>query len=72
MEAEIEREDFAAVIGILLPGQEPVLNSRRLAVPICPAELVQPAAEGHPARFYLVTLTVTALLQIGRFSCPVT
>ena len=46
-EAEIERNDLAASIGIQLPDQEPVLHySRRLAVYIWPAELVRPALAG--------------------------
>jgi hypothetical protein len=48
-EAEIERNDLAASIGIQLPNQEPVLHySRRLAVYIWPAELVRPALAGRP------------------------
>ena len=44
-EAEIERNDLAAAIGIHLPDQEPVLHySRRLAVYVWPAELVRPLA----------------------------
>jgi hypothetical protein len=56
-EADIERNDLAAAIGIELPAQEPVLHySRRLAVYIWPAELVRPAMAGHP-----VTATATPL-----------
>jgi hypothetical protein len=48
-EAEIERNDLAASIGIQLPDQEPVLHySRRLAVYVWPAELVRPALVGRP------------------------
>ena len=48
-EAEIERNDLPAAIGIRLPNQEPVLHySRRLAVYIWPAELVLPALAGRP------------------------
>jgi hypothetical protein len=43
-EAQIERNDLAAAVGIQLPQQEPVLHyMRRLAVYIWPAELVRPA-----------------------------
>lgn len=43
-QAEIERNDLAAAIGIELPEQEPVLHySRRLAVYLWPPELVAPA-----------------------------
>lgn len=43
-EAEIERNDLAAAVGINLPAQEPVLHySRRLAVYIWPAEVALPA-----------------------------
>jgi hypothetical protein len=43
-EAEIERNDLAATIGIRLPDEKPVLHySRRLALYIWPAELVRPA-----------------------------
>jgi hypothetical protein len=53
-EAEIERNDLAAAIGIELPEQEPVLHySRRLAVYVWPTELVKPALVGRP-----VTVTV--------------
>ena len=48
-EAEIERNDLAASIGIQLPDQDPVLHySRRLAVYVWPAELVRPALAGRP------------------------
>ncbi len=48
-EADIERNDLAASIGIQLPDQEPVLHySRRLAVYVWPAELVRPALAGRP------------------------
>ena len=48
-EAEIERNDLAASIGIQLPDQEPVLHySRRLVVYVWPAELVRPALAGRP------------------------
>ena len=41
-QAEIERNDLAAAIGIELPDEEPVLHySRRLAVYVWPAELVR-------------------------------
>jgi uncharacterized protein len=54
-EAEIERNDLAAAIGIKLPNEEPVLHySRRLAVYIWPPELVRPALAGRP-----VTAAVT-------------
>ena len=43
-QADIERNDLAAAVGIELPDQEPVLHySRRLALYIWPAELVLPA-----------------------------
>jgi uncharacterized protein YqjF (DUF2071 family) len=43
-EAEIERNDLAAAMGIHVADQEPVLHySRRLAVYIWPAELAEPA-----------------------------
>jgi uncharacterized protein len=43
-EAEIERNDLPGALGIQVSDQEPVLHySRRLAVYIWPAELVQPA-----------------------------
>ncbi len=48
-QAEIERNDLAAAVGIELPGQEPVLHySRRLAVYVWPAELVRPALAAQP------------------------
>jgi hypothetical protein len=48
-EAEIERNDLAASIGLELPNMEPVLHySRRLAVYIWPAELVRPALRARP------------------------
>jgi uncharacterized protein len=48
-EAEIDRNDLAASIGIQLPDQEPVLHySRRLAVYIWPTELVRPALAARP------------------------
>ncbi len=48
-EAEIERNDLAASIGIELPEIKPVLHySRRLAVYVWPAELVRPALAGRP------------------------
>lgn len=48
-EAEIERNDLAASIGIELPKVEPVLHySRRLAVYVWPTELVRPALAGRP------------------------
>ena len=50
-EAEIERNDLAASIGIALPDVEPVLHySRRLAVYVWPAELVRPALAARPVR----------------------
>lgn len=50
-EAEIERNDLAAEIGISLEGKQPVLHySRRLAVYIWPTELLRPALSSHPAR----------------------
>jgi uncharacterized protein YqjF (DUF2071 family) len=54
-EADIERNDLAAAIGIELPNEKPVLHySRRLAVYIWPAELVRPAISPRP-----VTIAVT-------------
>lgn len=54
-EAEIERNDMAAAIGIELPNEKPVLHySRRLAVYIWPAELLRPALTPRP-----VTVAVT-------------
>ncbi len=48
-EAEIERNDLAASIGLELPKTEPVLHySRRLAVYIWPAELVRPTLSTSP------------------------
>lgn len=48
-EAEIERNDLAAAVGIELPEMEPVLHySRRLAVYLWPAELVRPALARRP------------------------
>ncbi len=48
-EAEIERNDLAAAVGIVLPATEPVLHySRRLAVYVWPAELVRPALAARP------------------------
>ncbi len=48
-EAEIERNDLAAAIGIDLPDVEPVLHySRRLAVYVWPTELVRPVLVGRP------------------------
>jgi uncharacterized protein YqjF (DUF2071 family) len=48
-EAEIERNDLAAMIGVELPDQEPVLHySHRLAVYVWPAELVRLALAGRP------------------------
>ena len=48
-EAEFERNDLAAAIGIELPEIKPVLHySRRLAVYVWPTELVRPALAGRP------------------------
>jgi uncharacterized protein YqjF (DUF2071 family) len=48
-EAEIQRNDLAASIGIDLPDSEPVLHySRRLAVYVWPAELVRSAMAARP------------------------
>jgi uncharacterized protein len=48
-EAEIERNDLAAAIGIDLPEIEPILHySRRLAVYVWPTELVRTAIAGRP------------------------
>jgi hypothetical protein len=48
-EAEIERNDLAASVGLELPDHEPVLHySRRLAVYVWPAELVRPAMAARP------------------------
>ncbi len=54
-EAEIERNDVAAAIGIELPATPPILHySRRLAIYIWPTELVRPALARRP-----VTVAVT-------------
>lgn len=54
-EAEFERNDLPAAIGMDLPDSPPVLHySRRLAVYIWPAELVRPALARRP-----VTVAVT-------------
>jgi hypothetical protein len=56
-EAEIERNDLAAEIGIQLPDEKPVLHYlRRQAVYIWPAELVRPALVVRP-----VTVAATPL-----------
>jgi uncharacterized protein len=48
-EADIERNDLPAALGIALPDQKPVLHySRRLAVYIWPAALVRPAVSRRP------------------------
>ncbi len=48
-EAEIERNDLAAAVGIALPKIDPVLHyARRMAVYIWPAELVRPALAARP------------------------
>ena len=48
-EAEIERNDLAAAVGLELPDKEPVLHySRRLAVYVWPAELLRPALAAQP------------------------
>ena len=48
-EAEIERNDLPASIGIDLPDVDPVLHySRRMAVYIWPAELVHSALATQP------------------------
>jgi uncharacterized protein len=48
-EAEIERNDLAASVGLTLPDRQPVLHySRRLAVYVWPAELVHPALAARP------------------------
>ncbi len=50
-EAEIERNDLAAEIGITLPEEKPVLHYlRRQALYIWPAELVRPALVARPVR----------------------
>jgi len=54
-EAEIERNDLAAAIGIDLGDEKPVLHyMRRLVVYVWPAELVRPALASRP-----VTVAVT-------------
>lgn len=54
-EADIQRNDLAAAIGIELPNEKPVLHySRRLAVYIWPAKLLRPALAPRP-----VTIAVT-------------
>jgi uncharacterized protein len=48
-EAEIERNDLAAAVGLELPEIEPILHySRRLAVYVWPAELVRPKIAAQP------------------------
>ena len=48
-EADIESNDLATAIGIILPNQQPVLHyTRRLAVYIWPTELVRPALIARP------------------------
>jgi len=48
-EAEIERNDLAAAVGIELPKLEPVLHySRRLAIYVWPPELARPALATQP------------------------
>jgi uncharacterized protein YqjF (DUF2071 family) len=48
-DAQIERNDLAAAIGIELPSRDPVLHySRRLAVYIWPAQLVRPEEARQP------------------------
>ena len=48
-EAEIERNDLAAAVGIELPNLEPVLHySRRLAIYVWPPELARPALASRP------------------------
>ncbi len=48
-EAEIERNDLAAAIGIRLLDKEPVLHySRRLAVYVWPEKVLKPAIAGRP------------------------
>jgi len=48
-EAEIERNDLAASVGLELPELQPVLHySRRLAVYVWPAELVRSALAARP------------------------
>jgi len=54
-EAEIERNDLPASIGIKLPDMDPVLHySRRLAVYIWPAERLRTSLSARP-----VTVAVT-------------
>jgi hypothetical protein len=60
-EAEIEQNDLAAVLGIRLPDEKPVLHySRQLAVYIWPAELVRSALVSRP-----VTATATPFGHCG-------
>jgi uncharacterized protein len=48
-EAEIERNDLPASIGLELPDSEPVLHyTRRMAVYIWPAEILRPALSPRP------------------------
>jgi uncharacterized protein len=48
-EAEIERNDLAAAVGLELPEIDPILHySRRLAVYVWPAELVRPKLAAQP------------------------
>lgn len=48
-EAEIERNDLAAAIGISLPNLDPVLHySRRLAIYIWPEKLLKPSLAARP------------------------
>ena len=48
-QADIERNDLAAAVGIALPKIEPVLHySRRMALYIWPAERLRPALATHP------------------------
>ncbi len=50
-EAEIERNDLAAAVGIELPKMQPVLHySRRLALYIWSAELLRPALTARPVQ----------------------
>jgi uncharacterized protein len=56
-EAEIERNDLAAAIGIQLPEQKPVLHyARRMVLYLWPAELLRPAQLARP-----ITAAVTPL-----------
>jgi hypothetical protein len=56
-QAEIERNDLAAAVGLRFPDLEPVLHyTRRLAVYVWPAELLRPALVPRP-----VTAAVTPL-----------